>query len=68
VHLREIEIASKAFTGAPKPAELVCAICSIRDNIKRLSHCAISIAEITVNRAFKISSQEEKKEEIKVTA
>jgi phosphate uptake regulator len=64
----EIEIASKAFTGAPKPAELVCAICSIRDNIKRLSHCAISIAEITVNRAFKMSNQEEKKEEIKITA
>jgi phosphate uptake regulator len=54
----EIEIASKAFTGAPKPAELVCAICSIRDNIKRLSHCAISIAEITVNRAFKEAKPE----------
>jgi phosphate uptake regulator len=62
----EVEIASKSFTGAPKPAELVCAICSIRDNIKRLSHCAISIAEITVNRAFKVPTQE--KEELKLTA
>jgi phosphate uptake regulator len=52
----EIEIASKAFTGSQKSAELVCAICSIRDNIKRISHCAFSIAEIAVNRAFKMAS------------
>ncbi len=50
----EVEIASKAFTGTQKSAELVCAICSIRDNIKRISHCAFSIAEIAVNRAFKM--------------
>ncbi len=49
----DIEIASKAFTGTQKSAELVCAICSIRDNIKRISHCAFSIAEMAVNRAFK---------------
>jgi uncharacterized protein with PhoU and TrkA domain len=41
----EVEIASKAFTGTQKSAELVCAICSIRDNIKRISHCAFAIAE-----------------------
>jgi hypothetical protein len=35
---------------------LVCAICSIRDNIKRIAHCALSIAEISVNRAFKITN------------
>jgi phosphate uptake regulator len=47
------EIASKAFTEKQKNAELVCAICSIRDNIKRVADCAANIAEIAVNRAFK---------------
>jgi len=50
------EIASKAFTGKPKKAELVCAICSIRDNIKRIADCAANIAEIAVNRAFKVAT------------
>jgi phosphate uptake regulator len=53
----EVEIASKAFTGTQKSAELVCAICSIRDNIKRIFHCAFSIAEMSVNRAFKVPDQ-----------
>ena len=47
------EIASKAFMGEQKNAELVCAICSIRDNIKRIADCAANIAEIAINRAFK---------------
>jgi phosphate uptake regulator len=50
----DVEIASRAFTGKQKNAELVCAICSIRDNIKRISHCAINIAEIAINRSYKI--------------
>lgn len=50
----DIEMTSKAFIGPQKEAELVCGICSIRDNIKRISHCTFSIAEIAVNRAFKI--------------
>ena len=49
----EMEIATKAFTGPPKSADLVCGICSIRDDIKRICHCAFSMAEMTVNRAFK---------------
>ncbi|MCW3997242.1 MAG: phosphate uptake regulator PhoU [Candidatus Bathyarchaeota archaeon] len=49
----DTEIASKAFVGKQKNAELVCAICSIRDNIKRIADCAAIIAEIAVNRAFK---------------
>ena len=53
----DVEIASKAFTGKQKSAELVCAICSIRDNIKRIAHSALSIAEISVNRAFKVPAQ-----------
>jgi phosphate uptake regulator len=50
------EIATKAFTGKQKKAELVCAICSIRDNIKRIADCAANIAEISVNRAFKVTT------------
>ena len=50
------EIASKAFTGKQKNAELVCAICSIRDNIKRIADCAANIAEISINRAFKVTT------------
>ena len=46
------EIATRAFTGKQRNAELVCAICSIRDNIKRIGDCAGNIAEIAVNRAF----------------
>jgi phosphate uptake regulator len=50
----DVEITSKAFTGPQKSAELVCGICSIRDNIRRIAHCTFSIAEISVNRAFKV--------------
>ena len=49
----EVEIATKAFTGPPKSADLVCGICSTRDDIKRICHCAFAMAEMTVNRAFK---------------
>jgi phosphate uptake regulator len=49
----EVEIATKSFTGPPKSADLVCGICSIRDDIKRICHCAFAMAEMTVNRAFK---------------
>jgi len=50
------EIATKAFTGKQKNAELVCGICSIRDNIKRIADCAANIAEIAVDRAFKVTT------------
>lgn len=49
-----VEIATKSFVGKQKSAELVCAICSLRDNIRRIAHCALSIAEVAVNRAFKV--------------
>jgi phosphate uptake regulator len=48
------EIATK-MTEGQKSAELVCSICSIRENIKRIADYAANIAEITVNRAFKIT-------------
>jgi phosphate uptake regulator len=51
------EIASKAFfMGRQKNAELACAICSMRDDIKRMAECAVNIAEIAVNRAFKATA------------
>jgi len=50
------EIAAKSFTGKHKNAELVCGICSIRDNIKRIADTAANIAEIAVNRAFKVTT------------
>ena len=54
----EMEIATKAFTGPPKNADLVCGICSTRDDIKRICHCCFSMAEMTVNRAFKTPNTE----------
>jgi phosphate uptake regulator len=50
------EIAAKSFTGKHKNAELVCGICSIRDNIKKIADCAANIAEIAINRAFKFTT------------
>jgi len=50
----DVEIASKAFIDKQRDAELVCAICSIRDDIKKITHCAMNIAEAAVNRAFKV--------------
>lgn len=50
------EIASKAFTGKQKNAQLVCAICSIRDNVKRIADSAADIAKIAINRAFKVAT------------
>ena len=50
------EIASKAFMGKQKKSELICGICSIRDNIKRIADCAANIAEIAVNRAFNVTT------------
>jgi phosphate uptake regulator len=50
------EIAVKSFTGEPRNSELVCGICSIRDNIKKIADCAANIAEIAVTRAFKVNA------------
>jgi phosphate uptake regulator len=50
------EIKSKVFAVEQKKAELVCAICSIRENIKRIADCAANIAEIAINRAFMVST------------
>jgi phosphate uptake regulator len=48
------EIAAKAFGEKQKNEQLVCAICSVRDNIKRIADCAANIAEIAIIRAFSV--------------
>jgi phosphate uptake regulator len=49
------EIANTTFITNRKP-ELICAVCSIREDIKRIAFYATNIAEVTVNHAFKVSS------------
>ena len=49
------EIASTTFISNKKP-ELICAVCSIREDIKRIAFYAANIAEVTVNHAFKVST------------
>jgi phosphate uptake regulator len=48
------EVAARAFSEKSKNEQLVCAVCSIRDNIKRIADCAANIAEIAINRAFSV--------------
>jgi phosphate uptake regulator len=50
------EIASKAFMGKQENALTVCAICSIRDDVTKIAECAADIAEIAVNRAYKMTT------------
>ena len=49
------EIANTTFISNRKP-ELICGVCSIREDIKRIAFYAANIAEVTVNHAFKVSS------------
>jgi len=56
IDLMDQEIAGKAFTGEQRNAKLVCVICSMRDNIKRIADGAADIAKIAINRAFKVST------------
>ena len=56
IQRRDEEIASKAFMRKQENAMIVCAICSIRDNIKRIAECAADIAEIATDRAYKTTT------------
>jgi len=49
------ELASLTFLKEKK-APIICASCSIRDSIMRITEYAADIAEITVNRFYKILS------------
>jgi phosphate uptake regulator len=47
-----LDIASKSFLSEKNPL-IICATCSIRDSIRRISEYAADIAEITINRSHK---------------
>jgi len=49
------EIASKTFMTKQKNALIVCTICSIRGSIRGIAECAVDIAEIAINRAYKVT-------------
>lgn len=51
----DLEIASKAFMSKQKNPQMICAICSLRDSIKRIAECAADIAELAINRAYMVS-------------
>ena len=48
------EIANTSFMSGKKP-EFICAVCSMREDIKKIAEYAANIAEITVYRAFKLT-------------
>jgi phosphate uptake regulator len=50
------KIATEEFMSEQKNALIICAICSIRDSIKRIAECAADIAEIAINRAYKMTT------------
>ncbi len=50
------EIAARAFAEKQKNEQLVCAICSVRDSIKRIADCAAGIARIAINREFTLTT------------
>jgi len=50
------EIASKAFMTKQEDAAIVCAICSIRDDLKKIAEAAADIAEIATDRAYKMTT------------
>ncbi len=50
------EIATKAFMSKQTNALVICASCSIRDSITRIAQCAADIAEIAINRAYKMTT------------
>jgi len=47
------EITSKTFMSEEKDPMIICAICSLRDSIKRIAECSVDIAETTIDRAYR---------------
>jgi phosphate uptake regulator len=54
IEKRDREIATKTFISKQTNALMICASCSIRDSIKRIAECAADIAEVAINRAYKM--------------
>ncbi len=53
IEKRDQEIASKAFMRKQENAMIVCAICSMREDITKIAECAADIAEAATDRAYK---------------
>jgi phosphate uptake regulator len=49
------EIANTSFMEKKKP-EFTCAVCSTREDIKKIAVYAANVAEVTVNRSFKLTA------------
>jgi phosphate uptake regulator len=49
------EIAYRSHAGKQKNEQLVSAVPSVRDNIKRIADCAANIAEVAINRSFSVT-------------
>lgn len=56
IEKQDQEIASKAFMNKQKSALIICAICSLRESIIGIAECAVDIAEIAINRAYKVTT------------
>jgi len=50
------EIASKTFMSKQKSPLIVCIICFIRGSIRGIAECAADVAEIAINRAYKVTT------------
>jgi phosphate uptake regulator len=50
------EIASKTFMSKQKSPLIACTICFIRGSIRGIAECAADIAEIAINRAYKVTT------------
>jgi phosphate uptake regulator len=55
VEVLDQEIASKAFMHKQENV-VTCAICSIRDDIRRIAESAADIAEVSIDRAYKMTA------------
>jgi len=50
------EIASKTFMSKQKSPLIVCIVCFIRGSIRGIAECAADVAEIAINRAYKVTT------------
>jgi hypothetical protein len=55
VEVLDQEIAPKAFMHKQENV-VTCAICSIRDDIRRIAESAADIAEVPIDRAYKLTT------------
>jgi len=49
------EIASRTFMSKQKSPLIVCTICMMRGSLRGIAECAVNVAEVAINRAYKTS-------------